>query len=69
MTDYERDYARWQNDQSFSGRFEPEPRRSDYDRFGYKIGSVTYHKGLILDNYLIKIYGMDYAIKNPLQRL
>jgi len=65
MTDYEKDYNAWKNDQSVYSDFKPEPKRSDYDEHGYKKGSVIYDGKLVLDKYLVKTYGMDYARKNP----
>lgn len=43
-----------------------EPRLSDYDENGYRNGSVTYEDNLILDNYLIQMYGIEYARKYPI---
>ena len=69
MTDYEKDYRHWYNDQSKYGDFTPEPNRDDYDENGYKKGKVVYEDNLILDPYLIETYGIEYARKNPLERL
>ncbi len=66
MTDYEHDLWAWKNDQSKYGDFTPEPNRNNYDEHGYKKGSVVYENGLILDPYLIELYGKDYAINNAL---
>ena len=44
MTDYEKDYNKWKNDQSFSGRYDLEPKRSDYDEYGFKPNNVIYEK-------------------------
>ena len=53
MTDYEKDYNRWKNDQSFNGRYNPEPKRSDYDEYGFKPNTVIYE--IINKNYLVEI--------------
>ena len=65
MTDYEKDFNHWQNDQSTYSDFIPEPKHSDYDENGYKPGNVVYDGKLVLDKYLVETYGMDYARKNP----
>ena len=49
MTDYEKDFKHWQNDNSLYSDFMPEPKRSDYDEYGYKKNSVIYDGNLILD--------------------
>ena len=56
MTDYEKDYNRWKNDQSFNGRCDPEPKRSDYDEYGFKPNNVIYenNKEKIKINRFIK---------------
>ncbi len=69
MTDYERDYNSWVMDQSKYRDFEPAPDPSDYDENGYKKGKVVYEGNLVLDPYLINIYGIEYARQNPLRRL
>ena len=66
MTDYEHDLWVWKNDQSKYWDFIPEPNRNNYDEHGYKKGSVVYENGLILDTYLINLYGKEYAINNAL---
>lgn len=66
MTDYEHDLYMWRTDQSKYADFSSGPDRNDYDKYGYKKGSVVYEDGLILDKYLINTYGKDYAINNPL---
>lgn len=66
MTDYEHDLWLWKNDQSKYGDFSEAPNRNDYDELGYKKNSVVYEKGLILDPFLIKNYGKEYAINNKL---
>ena len=72
MTDYERDYYDWYNDQSKAGDFRPEPNREDYDEFGYSKNHS--HSGVIegnkvLDQYLIDTYGIEYARQNPLNAI
>lgn len=68
MTDYEKDYNDWRNTKSKARDFEPAPDRSNYDENGYRKGSVVYDGNLILDPYLIEIYGIDYARQNPIRR-
>ena len=65
MTDYEKDFNHWQNDQSVYSDFIPAPKRSDYDEHGYKKDSVVYDGNLVLDKYLVNTYGIEYARKNP----
>lgn len=69
--EYYRDLAKWtfDADNNFYGQQTPSPNRDDYDSFGYKKGSVTREGNLILDNYLISIYGIEYAREHPLQKL
>lgn len=69
MTDWERDYSSWRNDQSKARDFEPAPNREDYDELGYRKGSVLYEGDLVLDPYLIETYGIEYARQNPLRKL
>ena len=68
MTDYERDYNDWKNNQSKARDFEPAPDRSEYDDNGYRKGSVIYEGDKILDPYLIEMYGIEYARQNPIRR-
>lgn len=65
MTDYEKDFNHWQNDNSLYSDFMPEPKRSDYDEYGYKPENVIYDGNLVLDKYLVDVYGIEYARKNP----
>lgn len=65
MTDYEKDFNHWQNDHSVYSDFTPEPKRSDYDEYGYKPENVVYDGNLVLDKYLVNTYGIEYARKNP----
>ena len=69
MTDYEKDYNKWKNDQSFSGRYDLEPKRSDYDEYGFKPNNVIYENNLILDKYLVDMYGIEYARQYPLTKI
>ena len=69
MTDYEKDYNKWKNDQSFSGRYDLEPKRSDYDEYGFKPNNVTYENNQILDKYLVDMYGIEYARQYPLMKI
>lgn len=69
MTDYERDYYDWYNDQSKAGDFRQEPNREDYDEFG----NLKHHShnrviegNKVLNKYLIDTYGIEYARQNPL---
>ncbi len=66
LTEYEKDLERWECDSS--GTIS-KPNKKDYDEFGYKKGTVTYEDGKILDNYLIEIYGIEYARQNPLRKI
>lgn len=69
--EYDRDLAKWKfdADNTFHGQETPCPNRDDYDSLGYKKGSVTREGNLILDNYLISVYGIEYAREHPLQKL
>ena len=69
MTDYEKDYNRWKNGQSFNGRCDPEPKRSDYDEYGFKANTVIYENNLILDKYLVNTYGIEYVRQNPIMKI
>ncbi len=62
---YINDYSNWsvRNDNSAG------PDRNEYDRYGYRKGTVTYDGNLILDNYLIITYGYEYAKQHPLKRI
>lgn len=59
------DYRNW----SVSRDNSEGPDRNDYDRYGYRKGTVTYDGNLILDNYLISTYGYEYAKQHPLKRI
>jgi len=68
MTQYEKDFYDWQHDQSKQRDFCSPPNPNDYDDNGNKKGTVTYEGGLVLDPYLIEVYGIDYARKNFLEK-
>lgn len=65
-TQYDKDFKNWQREQSKQGDFISSPNRNDYDNNGFKKGEVTYEGTNVLDPYLIEIYGIDYARKNPI---
>lgn len=69
MADYEKDYQNWKVQHDNSHYTTPEPNRDDYDENGYKKDSVKYEDNLILDPYLINMYGIDYARQHPLKKL
>lgn len=71
MTDYERDLMNWEIKDRSGMPNGPDkmPVPEDYDENGYKEGSVKYENGLVLDPYLIQMYGIEYARKNPIKRL
>lgn len=71
MTDYEKDLKEYlsQSRESYLNGGVKAPDPNDYDENGYKKGSVTYEDGLVLDNYLVNLYGIEYARKNPLKKL
>ena len=66
MTDYERDMIRWRNtpESADLNGCNPMPNRADYDRHGNKPGTKYTSDGLVIDPYLVELYGMDYAIEN-----
>lgn len=66
MSTYEHDMAQWNFHADHDFNVPERPNRNDYDSHGYKKGTVTYKDGLILDNYLITTYGMEYAMREPL---
>lgn len=65
-TQYEKDIRLWQAEQSKGNECLPPPNREDYDKNGFKKGSVTYEGTTVLDSYLIGMYGIDYARENPI---
>lgn len=69
MSDYTSDVARWERDCEYTLDPGAPPDRNDYDEHGFKKGSVTYVGNLVLDNYLIRTYGLEYAMRSPLKRL
>lgn len=69
MTDYERDYQNWKVQHDYSYYTTKEPNLDDYDENGYRKGSVKYEDNLILDPYLISVYGIEYARQHPLKKL
>lgn len=68
MTDLEKDYLNYkvESDNRFDVSSE-EPDPTDYDENGYKKDTTTEIDGHILDNYLIQMYGIEYAKKYPLK--
>lgn len=71
MTDYEKDLAQYEFEanNTYYGQQNPKPNPKDYDEYGYKKGSVKYEDNLILDPYLIQMYGIQYAKEHPLKKL
>ena len=71
MTDYEKDMVNWRVAENSGAPYGAEemPVRENYDENGYRKGSVKYEDGLILDQYLIQMYGIEYAKKNPIGRV
>lgn len=71
MTDYERDLCNYEtcihSDELKFGAIPPNP--NNYDNYGYNRGAVIYEKNLILDPYLVKIYGIEYARNHPLKKI
>ena len=67
MTDYEKDLEKWKNE-PYPIIDTPKPNREDYDDLGYKKGTVTYEDDKVLDNYLIQMYGIEYARQNALRK-
>ena len=67
MNDYQKDILNYSVGVNHNNEMD-EPRLKDYDENGYKKGSVTYEDNLILDNYLIQIYGIEYARQHPLKK-
>jgi hypothetical protein len=71
MTDYERDLMNWEIKERSGSPYGPDkmPVPEDYDENGYRKGSVKYEDGLVLDQYLVQMYGIEYAKKNPIGRV
>lgn len=66
MTDYDNDMLNYNSGVNRQNEMDI-PDRGNYDEHGYKKGTVTYEDGKVLDNYLIQIYGIEYARQNPLK--
>lgn len=66
MTDYDNDMLNYNVGVDRDNEMDI-PERNSYDEHGYKKGSVTYEDGKILDNYLVQMYGIEYARQNPLK--
>lgn len=70
MTDLEKDNLNYNvaSNNRFDVSFE-EPDPSNYDKNEYKKDTITEVDGYILDNYLIQMYGIEYAKKYPLKKM
>lgn len=70
MTDLEKDNLNYNvaSNNIFDASHE-EPNPTNYDKNGYKKDTTTDVDGYILDNYLIQMYGIEYAKKYPLKRM
>lgn len=69
MTDLEKDYLNYNvasNNRFDASSEEPDP--TNYDENGYRKDTTTEVDDYILDNYLIQMYGIEYAKKYPLKK-